>query len=52
MVAKLVGEALESVPLGRVARTKQLGAFHGNPVLDGYDCVIVSCSDQPWDIAD
>lgn len=42
-MAKKVGEVLDSVPLGRVARTKQLGPCDGNPVLDGYDCVIVGC---------
>lgn len=45
-IASNVDEVLRSVPLGKEARTKQLGAVHGNPALGGYDCVIVSLLDE------
>ena len=42
LIANKVDEVLRSVPLGKEARTKQLGAMNGNAALGGYDCVIVS----------
>jgi hypothetical protein len=41
-VAQQVEDVLRSVPLGREERTRRIGPCKGNPVLGGYDCVIVS----------
>jgi hypothetical protein len=35
-----IREILESVPLGKEAREKELGPKKGNAVLGGYDCII------------
>ena len=40
--SKAVGDVLRSVPLGKEARSKELGPVNGNAALGGYDCVIVS----------
>jgi hypothetical protein len=31
---------LDSVPLGKENRERELGPKHGNPALGGYDCVV------------
>lgn len=41
-ISLAINRVLRGVPLGREARSKELGEVKGNAALGGYDCVIVS----------
>ena len=47
-ISRAIGEVLRSVPLGKEARSKELGEANGNAALGGYDCVIVSGPSPPY----